>query len=884
MDKKLNVFLLTSTHWDREWYDTFQGFRWRLIDILDDAMNKLDENPEIETFTLDGQTIVLEDYTEIVPENKERLQNLIKEGRITVGPWYVMPDELIPSGESLIRNINIGHKVARSWGVEPMKYGYVCDIFGHTAQMPQILAGFDINGALLGRGATEERFPAHFRWCSPDGSEVTTFKTPDLYGYGEYWIRVSRFEGTEEEKDANIRKYLDGELLRTDIPVVMLVDGQDHQPMHAASLVDTKKRIERLYPGSTVRIVSPELMAQHLEQYREQLPKRVGNLTDTSRKQHQFARLLTNTLSSRYDLKRENAECQTLMEKWAGPLTALSRLTGNTPIRKNYYDIAYRYLITNHPHDSICGCSIDQVHRDMKYRFAQVKEINNSIAQYGLVNLSRCTGHDGNTHILTLVNPLPFRRKETVTVDIWFNKEFPYQYSEPFGYEHINSFLLIDKDGNEIPYKVTNISRNKVHLETGWLLWDDRHTVVFEADLPACGRAEYKIVPNNGPTRYFETLRTGTYTAENELVKLTVNTDGTIDIHDKRTGETYANQIIFEDNIDIGDGWNYSAATCDRKYISAATPVSIAVTCDAPDKCSFEIKREMLLPTGYSRITENVTDYRRNDEHNVVEIIATVSLTKSSPMVDVALSVNNTVKDHRLRLIIPTGVTEDRYYASQAFYVDERSASINNESAKWEEPEHHEKSMQSFAFRRNGKRGLAFISGGGLHEIGAFNDGDGTLAVTLLRCVSMGGNNHFLVDGQMPGISNYRFGLLPMLESDSYADLQRLSDSLSTGVIFRENKTCFETPEEHSFFSVTGDGNTVFSTMKLPEDGEDGIIIRLYNLSDKADNSLLTFDREVKEAKLVTLDEKETKILSPDVNTVKLTLSPWKIQTILIKF
>jgi len=764
-----------------------------------------------------------------------------------------------------------------------MKYGYVCDIFGHTAQMPQILAGFDINGALLGRGATEERFPAHFRWCAPDGSEVITFKTPDLYGYGDYWIRVSRFEGTEEEKDENIKKIIEGELQRSDLPIVMLVDGQDHQPMHAASLTDTKKRIERLYPGSVAKIVSPEMMVRQLEKYRDTLPQRFGNITDTNRKPHHFSRLLTNTLSSRYDLKRENAECQTLMEKWAGPFTALSHLTGKTPIRKNYYDIAYRYLITNHPHDSICGCSIDQVHRDMKYRFAQVKEINDSIAQYGMANLSRCQGNGGDTHMLTLFNPLPFRRKETVTVDIWFNQNYPNKYSEPFGYEHINSFLLLDKEGNEIPYKVVNVSRNKVHLETGWLLWDDRHTVVFEADLPPCGTTEYKIVPNNGATRYLETLRTGTYTAENDLIRLTVNTDGSIDIYDKRTCETYANQIIFEDNIDIGDGWNYSPAACDRKYVSAATPMSIAVTCDAPDKCSFEIKREMLLPTGFSRINENVTDYRRNTEHNTVEITATVSLTKSSPMVDVALTVNNTVKDHRLRLIIPTGVTEDKYFASQAFYVDERKASINPESARWEEVEHHEKSMQSFAFKRSGKRGLAFISGGGLHEIGAFNDKDGTLAVTLLRCVGIAGNNHFLVDGQMPGISNYRFGLLPMTAKDSFADLQRLSDSLSTGIRFREDKTCFETPEERSFFKLEGDGNTVFSTMKLPEEGS-GIVIRVYNLSNTEDNTTITFDRPVTKASLVNLDEKELSPLSHDRNTLKLLLEPWKIATVHVKF
>jgi alpha-mannosidase/mannosylglycerate hydrolase len=140
--KKFDIFYFSSTHWDREWYQDFQGFRARLVKMTNALLSLLDKDPEYRTFHFDGQTVVLEDYLEIEPERREELAARIREGRILIGPWYVMPDELLVSGESIIRNLMKGHKIAKDFGVEPWKFGYVCDCFGHIAQLPQILSGF----------------------------------------------------------------------------------------------------------------------------------------------------------------------------------------------------------------------------------------------------------------------------------------------------------------------------------------------------------------------------------------------------------------------------------------------------------------------------------------------------------------------------------------------------------------------------------------------------------------------------------------------------------------------------------------------------------------------------------------------------------------------
>ncbi|MEO6889444.1 MAG: hypothetical protein ABI324_10700, partial [Ktedonobacteraceae bacterium] len=112
MSEQLNIILVPHTHWDREWYLTFQQFRIRLVRTIDKLLDILDHEPGFSYFMLDGQTIVLDDYLEVEPEQEERLKKYTRAGRILVGPWYLQPDEFLVSGESLIRNLQIGLKRA----------------------------------------------------------------------------------------------------------------------------------------------------------------------------------------------------------------------------------------------------------------------------------------------------------------------------------------------------------------------------------------------------------------------------------------------------------------------------------------------------------------------------------------------------------------------------------------------------------------------------------------------------------------------------------------------------------------------------------------------------------------------------------------------------
>ena len=124
MEKNKDIFYFSGTHWDREWYQTFQGFRYRLVKAMDGILDGMRTLDDFNVFHLDGQTIVLEDYAEIKPENAEALKEFIKNDRIKIGPWYDMPDEFILSGESLIRNLMMGHELSKKWGAkEAWKFG-----------------------------------------------------------------------------------------------------------------------------------------------------------------------------------------------------------------------------------------------------------------------------------------------------------------------------------------------------------------------------------------------------------------------------------------------------------------------------------------------------------------------------------------------------------------------------------------------------------------------------------------------------------------------------------------------------------------------------------------------------------------------------------------
>ena len=864
----MKIFYINSTHWDREWYVPFQNLRYNLVEMVDGLLDILESDPEYRVFCFDGQTIVLEDYLEVAPENARRLEKLIREGRLLIGPWYVMPDEFLVSGESLIRNLMHGHAIARTWGVEAWKYGYVCDIFGHIAQMPQIFHDFGIHGAYISRGAGDQKC-SHFVWKAPNGSKVYTTNG----GYGAFTRSTIGKFGTEEYA-RRLERHINALAARSDAPVVVYSNTDDHA-YATAHTPQIYKLVEKLFPDAEIVHTDLSQLPLELAKYEESLPVREGELAATN--SGGSAELLSHCLSSYYPLKQENDRLQNLLERRIEPLLALCTLDGR-PLRHSYADIAYRWLLQNQPHDSICGCSADQVHKDMLYRYDQAREICDRLYE------KYCTftsDGEGVRYALKLFNFTASPKKECRNAQIWFYGDYPTVRYGDAGHEPCNVFKLFDGKGREVPYQILSIRRNVKKRITTKLQTAARfqvYDICFEAEIPAFGYGVYTIEPCKTKVSYPGCLRHGDAWAENDFIRLDIRDNGLLDILDKRTGKRYEKLHDFADNADIGDGWVHQMPMSTAVTYGRGSAATISLCHRGFASVSFRVEKEILLP-----VCTDATTLLRSREQKPLPIQYTVTLKKDSPRVDIALAVENTVRDHRLRLMLPTGVEGERYFAGQAFCCLERKVGIDPATLTWPEPECIEKNMNGIVGKRDAEgTGLAFVCPEGIHEAAMQDDAEATLAVTLFRCFD---RVYLQTEGQRAQLQQpltFRYALVPLAEETNYADLLDVQHTLAeTDICCSVRLADSDTiPEGKSYFELDNP-NIRVSIFKCAQDGK-GYILRLYNTCEKWQEAVLQVRLPFTDCCFATMNEEYKAPAVCDGNAVKLSFDPWQISTLRI--
>jgi len=375
------INLVSHTHWDREWYLTFQQFRLRLVHTLDRLLALLDSDLFYRHFMLDGQTILLEDYLQIRPEKTEQIKMLIQSGRVVIGPWYVLADEFLVSPEATLRNLMEGRRICTGFGAR-MSIGYIPDPFGQIGQLPQILRGFGIESACFWRGLSDE--PCELWWHSPDGSRVLTAYLRESYSNAAsltddqpdvFTLEVKRLAQLLEPFSVT------GQLL--------LMHGTDHAEPNLQTSSCVAYANEHL-AGYRIEHTTLPIYMQSVRDAvgsGENLPVVSGELRCSKRMP-----ILPGVLSTRIWIKQRNHQCENLMERWVEPFSAWAQLASpQNPLTSAYLaDPAavihenWRLLMQCHPHDSICGCSIDQVHAEMRPRFDQVEQVGEQITQQSL--------------------------------------------------------------------------------------------------------------------------------------------------------------------------------------------------------------------------------------------------------------------------------------------------------------------------------------------------------------------------------------------------------------------------------------------------------------------------------------------------------------------
>ncbi|MFT8889699.1 MAG: glycosyl hydrolase-related protein [Ethanoligenens sp.] len=878
---KRKIYYFSGTHWDREWYQTYQGFRLRLVRVIDDMLDYLENNEDFGVFHFDGQTIVLEDYLEIRPENRPRLEKLIQKRKILIGPWYCMPDEFLVSGEALIRNLQRGHRICEEFHVEPWRVGYVCDIFGHTAQFPQILKGFGLKGAVLGRGTNESTTPAFFNWQAPDGSTVPTYKIPDTFGYGAYAIAVlgqlARGQEIDPHSDAFRDKttaYVNREFSRTQLPICVIMDAMDHEPLHPKT-PEYLREIQKLYPDAEVLHADLERLFDDISAQSEQLPTKRGELYESGESFYNgFIHVLTHTLSSRSEIKRRNDQCEALLEKWLEPMLVFWKQTG-MEYPQEYLHTAWKWLLQNHPHDSICGCSADRVHDEMGFRFSQVESICQTIEEDAekayAGGLKRC---DEQNSQLTILNPTAYEYTGLVELTVPFAPDYK-KYAEPFGYEKINAFRLYNQEGKEVPYAIKKMRCDTIVLPQGeQSLPADIYTLVCETKLNAFGTTLLNVVPDANPVRFFGSLALEKSGLDNGLVRVTVNGDGTLDLYDYGTKKNYAGLLSLLDDGEIGDGWHSVRPKCDVR-VNQSRLISCAVTVDSPVYSELLVRRELIVPRHMTYADHGIG---RSEETVSLLVEQTLGLSKHSRRVSVDLKFQNNAKDHRLRMAFPTRVETDSYTVNQAFAFVERSCGRKRETADWKEADQLEKSTNGIVSVRGiDGTGLAFIGKFGFHECAVDDDADRTLYVTLHR----GFGRVYYAPDELTGAQELgehirSFTLEPLMADTSVADLQRTQDILQTSV------RSFITSGRAARAGIKLDGDVAVSAIKPALDRSGDVIVRVYNPG--AEEKAFSLRTESGFSQCVSCDLMEQPIhdivLTVAGNNVSAVLPPFKICTL----
>ena len=885
---------LVSTHWDREWYEPFQGFRMRLVSLLDEVFETFDKDPAFRSFVMDGQVIPIHDYLEIRPEKRELVERFVREGRLKLGPWYVQPDEWLASGESIVRNLQMGMRLSMELGASPPWAGFACDQFGHVGQMPQIFDQLGIPAAFVWRGSPVKEHVRHFNWKAPDGTVIPTYRF-GRRGYCSYYFRVRQPKnGSSFEFEDAVDRLVDyvlEEAKRSPVEPILLFDGGDHieiEPQNSTLIARANKKLEPF----GIRIVhsDPDSYLEDLLQDRGKIEKTlVGELRE-SRRTDSDGHLIPGVLSSRIHLKQRNAACEDELCFWAESFSTFVAVNLDREYPEGYLRMAWKHLIQNHPHDSMCGCSIDQVHQDMIYRFDQSFGISSRLTARALKDIARAAAPSRlpeGSLVLAMFNATAEDFDEPVDLEIPLPADWPNRFQEFFGYEEKFSFKLINAHGQEVPYQLVGQRRDRKGFwrrRRNFPISDNRHLVTVSAPLrvPAFGYTTLIVEPVAGPTRYPGSMAVSHRAIENETLRVQAETNGTITVTDKRTGRKYEQLMTFEDRADIGDGWYHGIAVNDRICLSTACGADIAMVADGIAKATMRITVTMDIPEQFDFKT-----MERSMETAPLRIVSDVTLRQGSDRVEVTTIVDNTISDHRVRVLFPTNLQGDTYLSNSAFDVVERPVALVKDNYIRDELDVETRPQISWTAFSDGQNGLALVSRG-LPESAVINTPDRPIALTLLRAFRRAVFSNDNPGGQIQGRHTFRYYIVPIVQKVPVNRLfvlgQRVNGPARTiDLLTRDlpgSGHAGKLPREHSFLKAVG--KAVFTSVQC---GDNKMFVRVFNPYAATEKITISPSNKPESAKCVTLDGrndiKSTVRLLGDV--IEVSIPPKRICTVVIE-
>jgi mannosylglycerate hydrolase len=738
------IAVVPHTHWDREWYEPFQTFRMRLVELIDGLLDLMESDASYERFLLDGQMAVIDDYLEIRPEHETRLRDLCAAGRLEVGPWYILMDEFLVSGETLVRDLQRGLRRGASFG-GTTKVGYLPDMFGHVAQMPQLLRLAGLEHAVVWRGVGSEVTSSAFFWRAPDGSEVRTEYLLDGYGNGATLPDDAKALVTRaDEHVSKFSTYLLGD--------VLLMNGSDHQapqPFLGALLAEANG----LQDDYRFELSS---MAAYLDAAPSQgLAVWEGELRSGYR-----ANMLMGVASNRVDVKRAAALTEHALERRAEPLSTLFVPPGDWPT--SFLDAAWLEVVRNAAHDSICACSVDEVVDAVLHRFNEARAIADGLAERALGHLARsmrdggyvvangsARARGGVVEVMVVGDVQDESCIQVVGEHTALPSELVFDattaatmlsliQSPRLSDEAWIDDVVVTEEGEEVvltvsvgPHERPSVRLDEVRADvTARLKVRPDARVRVRLDQPRIRR----VVARQGHVTGFgwgafdpaalaspaTVADADEVTLSNGLVTVVVEAgSGTFSVD----GHVGFGRLV--DGGDLGDSYNYSAPSGDH-LVDAPTAVHVVVTERGPVRASASITASYAWPDHVDGGTQ-----QRVGTHDV-DVTTELTLLADERFVRVRTSFVNPSRDHRLRVHLPTVSGADGSTAECAFGTVRRGLTAEGRPDEF--------GLPTFPSRRFVQAGRLTVVHQGLleYEVTAIDDGLGhELAVSLLRSTGM---------------------------------------------------------------------------------------------------------------------------------------------------
>lgn len=855
-NNRWNAVVVTHSHWDREWYHSMETCRFRLVEMIDRLLDILKAAPSYHSFWLDGQTIPLEDYAAARPERMEELAAWLKRDKIQVGPWYVLADEHLVSGEACLRNLSLGLALSKAHG-QRHDVGYMPDTFGHIDQLPQILRGYGIGNAVFWRGYDKSDLEAaETTWIGRDGTTIDALCL--VGGYSNARGITRDLESTSDRIDAqmvSLKKFCGSGTL-------LLMNGIDHA-LPLDHLPEVLPKLEARFPGLTVRHGSLEDYLKTIANvHRKHRPLR-GELFHVP--------ALDGCLSTRPLQKRLNRQLENRLAHYAEPLALLA--ANDTVVPPALLALAWRLLIQCHPHDTICGCHADTVAADMENRLQRGLQIAETAEDRALhAILGRRVGYDSPTLPcrIAVYNPLPWRRHEIVTLELPmpFGKNGDYQVTDGTG-AVLPSRVLDCKIGMHSTfhdYKIPtrNPGRN---LALQFLAPDLPPMTASCFTVSSRLMGTVSIMEDTGGAQATgKAIQGGGRAAdvlENIRLRATIHPDGSLDLLDKATGLSLPGLNRLHIQPDHGDLYHFAPALRDEiRQVKAGT---VERRVEAPFFQSIRVRATLEFQTESMPLT---LDF---------------SLLGESDRLEIAVSFQNAARDFRLQAAFPipssgTGVAHTPFSLTPRKPVPPKEMVLVEEDKRFRVNAVSQPLQYMVQFNLTGKRALALLSRGLCEYTWEQPDRP---CLTLMRasgiiCHSLAAFS--AEGGQCQGLQSFEYALTVTPDTTGAAAL----------------RTAYEynlPPKSLPLFGETSgvlEGGIEFlnphwmpAALKAADSGT-GHVLRFWNASAKSESGLIRLPARYKKAMRARLDETPLASAKVTKGRLRLTVKPFEIVTLLL--